>query len=463
MHRHLRFLVLSSLLAGLTSLLVAQSSPATTPSLPEDYFPGLKTILESAVQQSPRMMSHNANVAIAEQNRIAARSGMLPSAGFSTSYYPWDRQERADRQSPDNPSGASNTQRFSYYLTVTQPVFHWGALKNTTRIGELQLKIAQGLNSEGYRLLVEEIRTQYLGVIIKKSALHRAQASQKMADDNLGLARSKLEKHVIADADMFNPTIAAEQARLATDRAASDYEDSRIYLGKLYGSGPLPDEQVPAEIPAIVPAASSLTGLYPELSGSTEFTTYSLENAKRGIEVEALNYKVASTRLLPMFNVVVGTSQDQQSYSVNPGARYQVRDYYAGGTISWALFDGFSTHAAKAASLIRRRELERAYADQTADMQASIRKQLRDLEYSSRNLAIVEKLLGSSNQYVDIKKDDVGRGLASDTDVQAAQLGAQDSRLIAYGARAEYLMKVAELLSTIQKDPALANLPIQHR
>jgi outer membrane protein TolC len=462
MYRHLRLAALSTVLLGLFSPLSAQST-GDLPALPETYFPGLKTILGTALQQSPRIISKNADIAIAETNRIVARSGQLPNAGAYASYYPWDRQERADRQSPDNPSGASNVQRFAYGLTVTQPLFHWGALKNATRIGELQLKIAQGQMAEAYRLLAEEIRSQYLSLIIKKSYLARARFNQRIADDELVLARSKLEKHVIADADIFGPTIAAEQARLLTDHNESDYEYARMLFGKLYGAGPLSDDQVPAEIPAVVPASSTLQQMTTEFIGQPELNTYSLDAAKRAIEVEQLNYKIASARLRPKFNVVVGTSQDQQSYSINPGSRYQVRDYYAGGALNWSIFDGFATRSAKAASLIRRRQLERAYQEQSADTIAGVRKQLRELEFSSRGLVIVEKLLGSSAAYVRIKGEDQGRGLASETDVQVARLGYQDSQINAYNARADYLMKVAELLSTIQKDPILANIPAQRR
>jgi outer membrane protein TolC len=462
MYRISRLAVLGTLAIALVAPLSAQSAD-TSAALPENYFPSLKTLLDTALQQSPRMVSRNADVAIAEANRIAARAGQLPGVSGSFTYYPWDRQERADQRSTANPSGASNVQRVTYGLNINQPLFYWGALKNNTRIGELQVKISRGAFADAYRLLAEEIRGQYLGLIVKKASLARARFNQQLAEDELGLARSKLEKHVIAEADIFAPTIAAEQARLAADRNENDYESARTYLGKLYGAEPFPDAQVPSEIPAVVPVSTHLQQLSSEFVGQPELSTYSLENAKTAIEVENLNYKIANARLRPKLNMVLGTSQDQQSYSINPGSRYQVRDYFAGATVYWSIFDGFATKSAKTASLIRRRQLEKAYQEQSVETVAAVRRQMREIEFSARGLAIVEKLLQSSTTYVRIKTEDQGRGLASETDVQSARLSHQDNQINAYSARADYLMKVAELLSTIQKDPVLANLPTQRR
>jgi len=91
------------------------------------------------------------------------RAGQLPSLGGYANYLPWDRQVRSDL--PE----ATNVNRLNYNFSVTQPLYHWGALQNNTRVGELQLRMTQGQTAEGYRMLVQEIRAQYLGLVIKKN------------------------------------------------------------------------------------------------------------------------------------------------------------------------------------------------------------------------------------------------------------------------------------------------------
>ena len=456
MHRFIRSLILAPAIFCLCFPARAQSSGNDQFPVPENYFPALKDLIETASKQSPRVIARNTENAVAEADRITARAAQLPTLGGYFSFYPWTRDKRADL--PE----ATGVKKTAYYLSVVQPLFHWGALRDGTRIGELHKRIIEGQSAEAFRLLVDEIRAQYLQIIVNKGTLARARFNQTIADDQLALARSKLEKNVIAEADMFTPTITAEQARLAADRAADEYENSRIYLGKLCGLPPIPDEQIPTEVPAITPAASALQSVTAQFAAQPELNNYVLQGARDQIETEKLNYRVASTRLRPKVNLVVGTSQDEQNYSLN-SVRYKVQSYFAGVTVNWSIFDGFATRSAKQVSLARRRQLELSYKDQTADTIAAVKTQMRQIEFAARNLAIVERMLGSAGDNLKARKDDMARGVASDAEVSAAQLGLYDWQLTAYQARNDYMMKVSKLLSATMKDPALQNLPSQPR
>lgn len=459
MQRRIRLLALASIALGFLPSLWSQTSSDTALPMPEDYFPGLKSLLETAVKQSPRMLARNTEEAVAESNRIVYRSGQLPSASGYFTYYPWDRQTR------DYGTGSApvNVTKIGYGLSLSQPVFHWGAVQANTRIGALQLKIAKGQTGEAYRALAYEIRASYLQLIMRKAGLARARFSQKIADDNLALARSKREKNVISDADLFGPTISAEQARLTTDRTFDDYENYKVLFAKLTGGEPLTDDLIPNAIPPVSPASSAAPSLANEFASRSELDTYSLETLRKQIDVERLNYKIASTRLLPRLTFVAGVSQDQQKLSVTGGIPYMVRDYYAGGSVSWSMFDGFATRAAKRASLARQRQMERTYKDQTDDVIRTVRTQTRQIDYAARSLAIVEKQLESSHNILVAAQEDLKRGNVSEAGVNSIQLNYQDMEIGAFNARYDYMMKVVDFLSTIMKDPALQNLPAQYR
>jgi outer membrane protein TolC len=463
MHRYIRLLVLAPVLLGFNVAHGAQTVAGENFPLPETYFPALKTMIDGAAKQAPRILARNAENAIAEAARISARAGQLPTAGGYASYYPWVTETRA--VAGTSPTGGSNPdqilhpKKLAYSFNIIQPIYHWGALRANTQIGELQEKLALGVSADAYRVLAEEIRAQYLQVILNKGALARSRFNLRLADEQLALARSKFEKNVIAEADLFGPTISAEQARLATDRMIEDYENSRIYLSKLSGSPVLTDEQVPTEVPPITPATSALQSVAAEFTGHTDLNTYSLQNQRDQIEVERLNYKVAATRLRPKVNLQMGTTQDEFSYSVNIADKYKVRSYFAGVSLSWNVFDGFQTRSAKRTSLARRRQLEQTYKEQTADVIAAVQSQMRQLEFSARNLSIVERNLGSAVSILNQRRDEMGRGVASDADVNAAQLNFYDWQLTAFGARNEYMLRTSRLLSTTLTDPALINVP----
>src|SRR5690606_28926560 len=105
------------------------------PALPvvESYFPGLKTLLETAVRQSPRMIARNAAEAMAANRYTVARSEQLPKVGGYVNYLPANYEER--KHGPRSPC---TSQKSSDALKLVQPIYHWGALRAGTRVAELQ-------------------------------------------------------------------------------------------------------------------------------------------------------------------------------------------------------------------------------------------------------------------------------------------------------------------------------------
>jgi len=454
MHRRLRFFALASVLTGSLACLRAQSPENTDWPLPETYFPGLKTLLDSAVRQSPRMIARNAEEAVAEGNRIIAKAGQLPSLGGYFRYFPWDRDERvADPNSP------YTSQKTSYALNLTQPVYHWGALESTARIGELQRKIARGDTAESYRALASEIRGQFLQLIIKKAGLARTRFAQRLAEDDLKLAKEKSASRVISEADLFSPTLAVEQAQLATDRTEDDYESAKKFLAKLAGAAPLADAQIPDAIPDVAQPQGRFEGLLAEFATQTEAGSYVLKNVRDQIEIEKLNYRIAAARLRPNVDVLIGSSQDEQSYTANIGAKYGVTSYFTGVQVNWSIFDGFASKGAKLNSLTRRRELERRYQQMSADLLEQAQAKLRQLQFATRSLEIGRKQLANSDRNLASAKDNTARGLASESDLRMAEFGYAGALIDTYNARADYLARVADFLGTVLKDPALSNLP----
>jgi Outer membrane protein len=459
MLRSIRRHVVVWFLAGFAPFVSAQA-PSSLP-VPEDYFPGLKSLLETALQQSPRMVARNAEEAISEAARREIRAGQLPTIGGYASYYPYARERRGE--APD-PVTVGNNEKVAYNFSLNQAVFHWGALRNNTKIAELRQKMAEGSTAEAYRMLVEQIRAQYLALVVSKMSLTRARFNQQVAEDALALARSRRERNVISEADLFTPTIAAEQARLTTDRVEFEYENGRVYLGKLCGLEAIPDEQIPAEIPAVSPDSAEVERVISSFTGQGEPDTFYMRNLRRGIEVEKLSYKIADTRLKPKVNAQVGVSQDEQTFAFGTNtSRYKIQSTYAGVSINWTIFDSFATRQSKIASLTRRRELERAYKEQAGDLLRTVQNQKRLLEFSARALAIAEKLLGSSENGVRVAEEDLSRGVGSQASVDAARLHLYTRRLEAYAARNDYLLKVSNLLSTTLNDPALNLLPAKYR
>jgi outer membrane protein TolC len=451
----LRLFAIAGALA-FAGLMRAQAPEAAELPLPENYFPALKTLLDAAARQSPQMIAHNAAEAVAEAQHLIARAGQLPQVGGYFNYLPWDRDYRkADPNSP------YTSQKSQYHLNVVQPLYHWGALEASTRISELQQRITKGETAQAYRELASDIRRQYLGLIVAKAGLARARVALEMAQKQAEVAKGRFERREISESELLPQTLGAERAQLTIDQAVDDYESSKRMLARLAGVDAIAEDQVPDAIPDVTVPLDHLDALLAQYAAQDEPPSPSLQNLHDRIEIEKLNYRIADARLKPKVNLLAGSSEDEQSYTANVGQKYGVTSFYTGVQINWSIFDGFATKGTKLAALTRRREFERNYKRLSAELVEQAREQLRQLRFSARGLAIAQQLLAASDNAVKTVSGNVERGFASAADLATARLGNTDARIAAYRARIDLLMRTADFLATLQKDPVLSNLSVQ--
>ena len=420
-------------------------------ALPEQVFPQLDGILKGAVQQSPRMLSRALDLEIAENTRIQARSGLLPSMGAYYSYYQAS-DDRADL------NGRQNVTKIAYSVSVTQPLYYWGERRNNARIGEIQAAIAKGSYRESYRLLVQELRSGYLGLIAQKVAIQRARFSLEFANGQLAQAEDRLLKRVISDAEIYPVRLYAEQAQLAAERAEFDFQNAKLSFARLAGIGSIADDAIPKDIPsAAYPAGAFDSLLAGYLSQKAPPTTEAF-TLRQMLEMEKLNYASAKTRLRPKFNAVLGTTQDEQSYTQNVAQKYQVNSIYGGVSASWSIFDGFAAGAAVRTSLARRRQLENDYRQLTERLAQEAQTQVKQINFSARSMSFYDRLLISGEGNLKTRQEEFRRGVRSEADVSQAQISLFDRQIDALKARSDYLMKIGEFLGTITEDPILNNL-----
>lgn len=434
----------------------AVALPAAEPPelvLPEDVHPELKRILDCALAQSPRMLIHAAQLAAAEGDATVARSVLLPSASV---YGQFNEQRETRRDLP----GTQDSEKTYYNAGVSQPVFHWGALRKSARIGELRLKIESGNFADAYRLLVNEIRSQYLQLIIKRQMLARARNAVELARENHRIAKERYAAKAISAGELAAAKLGVTQAELSADRTEEDYTYSKSALERLAGCGPIRDGALDQSVAKVVTADDTVHHLEAEFLGQPEPDSYILRNLKRQAQIEGLNYDIARVRLRPKLNLVLGASQDEVSYTANVGQRYGVQSLYAGLQVNWSIFDGFATRGTKASARARQRLYELSYRQTSDQLKAQVQHAAKQLGFAGRQLKLSEDSLASAESSVTTLKEQLGRGEVSAYDVKVTEAALLDAQVAASNARYDYFMRMAEFLSLIQKDPALNRLPV---
>ena len=443
-----RFLAALSLLTG---GLYASPPPAIEQAMPERLLPQLDGVLKGAVQQSPRMLNRALDLEIAENNRIQAHANLLPSIGGNFSYYQAS-DDRADL------SGRQNVTKIAYNFSVTQPIFHWGERRNNDRIGEIQLQMSKGAYRDGYRMLAQELRNTYMHLVVQKLGVKRARFYLDFANNQLKQQEERLAKKVISEVEISAARLNAEQAQISLERAEYDLVNAKASFARLAGRPVLEDDAIPDEIPATTYAADAFDQLLAGFLAQKDPVSLEAYNLRHQLEIENLNYANTKTRLRPKFNAVLGTSQDEQSYSINVANKYKVNSIYGGISVSWSIFDGFSTGAAVRNELARRRQLENDYHQLTERLAQDAQTQVKQINFSARNMAIYDRFLVAGAGYLQTVRNDFQRGAKSEMDVSQAQLNLFDAQINAANARSDFLYKVGDFLGLVMDDPVLANL-----
>lgn len=429
------------------------SNPEAALPVPEQLLPGLDAILQTVVRQSPRMLNRALDLEIAENNRLVARAGLLPTAASYARVF-GTRDDRSDL-------GRTITLQKTYYdVNVNQPIFYWGERRNTARIGLIQEKIAQRQYRDGYRLFAQELRAQYLRLIVQKMSVARARFYLDYARRQLKAAEERAARGNVAAVVKSAAEQTVSRAQLDLERAEFDYETARATFARLAGLPSVPDEQIPDSIPVVTPAPKAAEQL---AAGFTE-DEYPTANPdaytlREQIAVEELNYKIQKVRLRPKFSLVAGVNTDQQSFTVNVARKYRITSLYGGLQLSWNIFDGFAANATARSSLARRRQLENQYRDLAQSLGQQTRNQLKLLDFSARYMALTDQGADSAKSSIQTRQDDLKRGVATEDDVELLRLAEFDVRIAACNNRIAYLIQAGDFLGTLGRDPVLNNLP----
>ncbi len=434
--------------AGLGTTAVAAAENLTTP---EQLLPQLDAILKQAIAQSPRMIGRAVDLEMAENDRIAARANLLPSVAGSYSYTEAE-EDRADL------NGSSRVTKIAYNFSVSQPLYYWGERRNSDKMGAIRLSMAQGQYREGYRLFAQEVRNQYMRLILGKLRTTRTAYYRDFTANQAKLGEERLAKKVISDAQIFAIRMDAEKAQIGAERASFDYENDKASFARLTGTPQLKDGEIPDSIPPVTPQTESVQSVLAGFLAQKNPPALEAVNYLHLLEIERLGLANQKTRLKPKLNFVLGASQDQQSYTVNIAQKYQVKSLFAGVSGSWTIFDGFSTGAAVRSAQAKVRQMEKDYRGLTERLAEQAQSQARLIGFSARYISINERYLSSSGGSMTTRKEEFARGVISEEAVSTAQLGLYDAEITAYTSRADYYAQVGEFLGTVMEDPVLHNL-----
>ena len=454
----MKLLNLYMLLPVLAVNLWAAAPTANELILPEVIFPDLEVILRKAAQQSPQMLSQALTLEIAEEGRISARSSLLPSLGANISL---NRSQDTNEYVYNALNSSLNrymTTTTPYSVSLSQPIFHWGALRNSARIGEIYASIAQGQYRNGYRQLAQSLRASYQALIVQKIAVKRAAAYLEFTQKQLAVNEAGFAKQTIADAQVVNSRLAVEAAQIDAERAQFNFDLAKKSLARLSGSPVLENEMIPDGVPALTYNEAAFNQLLAGFLAQKELPTIEALTARRNLEIANLNYATTRTRLRPKFGAVAGISQSVQHNLYGTVDTYSLTSRYVGISAGWSIFDGFASGAAQRSALATRRQQEAAYKELTDQLAQSAQTQVKLINFYARSMSMSDRALVASGENLKHQQAEFARGNIAEAALSWAQMGLYDAQMSTYSVRSEYLRQTGEFLGLIVEDPVVSNL-----
>jgi len=452
-----RFSSLSLLFAALVALTAKAQNPPLPAALPEDLFPELKQILQTALQQSPTMLARSISISKSEADRLVSASALWPTLGGSVQYAD-TRTTLSSKQST-----TTRTDGPLYNVYASQPIYYWGTLKAQADIGKLEIKIAEHQYAEAYRTLILTLRTQYLALIQKKALLRNARYAQQIAESNLQLLENRLKNGSVSPGAVNMPRLEAAEAKLNTERSEEDYNSSRLALAHLAGMDDVPDATVPIEIPKPTFASETIVGFFETLKGEGTDNLFTAMVYKDTIKENELNYKIAKYRLYPKFSFTPQVSQSNLNTLTGGGVVAQaITTTTIAATANWTIFDGFATRGAKLSALATKRLSERYlknFNEATADTARALEKQIL---FAGRIMDLRETRSALAGAAVKQIGDNVKLGTDSQNNLDRETLNYNSLQLGAMAARGDFLSRWGEYVSLLGVDPALNNLPSRY-
>lgn len=464
--------------AGLTIALAAAAAawaqdPTAAGTMPEDYLPGLRPLLESAMRRSPTMINQALTVAQDEAQMLIADSQMLPqisgSANYETSRVQIAEVTTQNGVTSSLSSPPNTGQGLFYGINGSETLFHWGQLFNNRKINKIQLEIAERQYDQAYQDLATQIREAYLGLVLGKMSLRNDRYNQGLAEEQLKIVQDQVKHGDLPPTALGAPQLAVGDAALAADQAQEAYDHGKRALAEMAGVSAIDDGAIPLDLPLPAYSEARSGALLAAFLRDGAKSTFLAEVYQMQIDQARLRYRIAAVNLLPWISAGAGFSlSNQNSFNAASGGepssvtQVGVKSENYGVTVNWNIFDGLNTHGQKRTYLAQRRQAEAQLASYLDSTLEDAQDRERQVAFAYRAVELAETRADYSRSAFFNAQQDFARGFVAKSAVEDARAGDYAGEAAAADARRNFLCRWCEYVSAVGADPILNDLPLNH-
>jgi outer membrane protein TolC len=428
-----------------------------TGTLPEDYFPALKSILQDAVGQSPQVLLAHIRVAQKEAGVYDADRERWPNVGSDIRYAANQTAVSSNANTKSRDSG------LFYSVSANQAVFHWGEIKNKGEIARIEVLIGEQDYAEAYRLVAVELRRAYLGLIVRNAELRYRRYAVSLLEAQLADAKDRLAQHANSEGDVAGRELTIGEFKAAIARKEVEFDSERRRFSRMAGMADIAVDQIPLEIPLPPFDAALASRLSAALLRDGAKGVYGVEIADMHIRQAELDRKIANVRLLPKFDASLGHSRESSTTAsqVEVSQTAITRDtlQLAG---RWSMFDGWATKGAKLQALTSKRLWERQRQTAAESAMDEAQRLERLLAVDASDMGFAEAHRAGAAGFVDRAEGEQKAGTISSANVNEATSGLRLAEFNSAITRATFLSDWSAFISLVAQDPVLNQLPSRY-
>lgn len=434
-------LVIACFLFGLCPSLVADNP--LRGRMPENLMPDLKDVIAVALEDSSDMEVVSYLEREAEGKRIAHRAAVLPSFRSSFSL----RQE----EDQDKARSTGFEERAVYRVSLSQPVYHWGAKAAEKQIGELIYE-GETINAEGTgKRLLQKVRRDYMALVIAKQEIASSQEALESKRGYLDFQKKQLEAGAVSASSIEPIQLEVDRLELGQLKALRNWQEKVAEFSAYIGAEPVSlEEAIAGEIPGFDPLTEEETAALRRFFPHGLEQDVALQKSALDLEIEKRRLAIERKSLYPKFDAEVGMSSNALD---RDGVRREQEYVYFGLNVGWNIFDGFRTKGRRIETATRLSRLEHSRNLLEASQLRSYERSLSSLDIARRSLEIEERSLAMARREFEEAKEGVAEERLPQAELGRAKREYEQHSIRAQKVRVSYLDTLSEFALLLGIDP----------
>jgi outer membrane protein TolC len=237
-------------------------------------------------------------------------------------------------------------------VMVTQPIFQWGKLDASEKIGRIERAVAEKRKQWRLEDLRDSVRVGYVNVLLYKARLGIAKSRLEYLRKRDLVWELEVEFNSVTESKAERNKVLIAEAELKIKQLELIFERERGNLELLCGQAvDLEGDEIRVD-----ELVRILKGLLDEEDKGIGLMKQNLEILEKQMEIEEQNYIAIAAETKPSLNLFGSFYQDKIESSSSTKSVYR-NNYAAGLQVNWNIFDGFKTKNLKIENKAKQRRL----------------------------------------------------------------------------------------------------------